>query len=270
MVALTQVLIVNGAVIVGVTLILWVVATSRRDVSIVDLFWGCGFVVTVWLSAVQSSPWSARISLLAALTTLWGVRLSSHLARRNHGRPEDPRYAAMRAAHGPRFWWISLFTIFLLQGAILWFVSLPLQVTAVCDLPRAVSIADVLGTVLWSVGFLFESVGDWQLARFKADPANAGKVLDRGLWRYTRHPNYFGDCCVWWGLYLIAAAAGAAWTIASPVAMTLLLLKVSGVTLLERTITDRRPEYATYQARTNAFFPGPPRPHRMTRRDETT
>jgi len=215
---------------------------------------------------VQSSPWSARISLLAALTTLWGVRLSWHLARRNHGRPEDPRYAAMRVAYGPRFWWISLFTIFLLQGAILWFVSLPLQVAAVRDLPRAVSIADVLGTVLWSVGFLFESVGDWQLARFKADPANAGKVLDRGLWRYTRHPNYFGDCCVWWGLYLSSAAA---WTIASPVVITLLLLKVSGVALLERTIADRRPDYAAYQARTNAFFPGPPRPNQTSRSDQT-
>lgn len=259
MTPLFQVLLVNAAVIAACMLMLWVTALYRRDVSIVDLFWGCGFVLIVWLSARQCAPWSGRITLLAVLTTVWGVRLSGHLARRNYGRPEDPRYAEMRAAHGPRFWWISLFTVFLLQGAILWFVSLPLQVAAVRDAPRGMSATDVVGAMLWGVGFLFETVGDRQLARFRADPANTGRVLDRGLWRYTRHPNYFGDCCVWWGLYLIAVAAGAAWTFASPLAMTFLLLRVSGVTLLERTIVDRRPAYAAYQARTNAFFPGPPR-----------
>lgn len=264
---LTQVLMVNGAVLIAAMVTMWLTATRLRDVSIVDVFWGCGFVLIVWLSAWQTAPWSGRFTWLATLTSVWGLRLAWHLARRNHGRPEDPRYAAMRAAHGSRFWWVSLFTVFLLQGAILWFVALPLQVAAVRDLPREVSFVDALGTVLWSVGFLFESVGDWQLARFKADPANAGKVLDRGLWRYTRHPNYFGDCCVWWGLYLIAAAAGAAWTIASPIVMTVLLLKVSGVALLERTIVARRIEYAAYQARTNAFFPGPPRPNRASGTD---
>ena len=257
--ALTQVLSVNGAAIGAAMLLLWVAATIRRDVSIVDLFWGSGFVLIVWLSAVQCPPWSSRVLLLAALTTLWGLRLSWHLARRNHGQPEDPRYAAMRDRHGPRFWWISLFTVFLLQGALLWFIALPLQVAVVRDAARNWTVIDVLGIALWSVGFFFETVGDWQLARFRAEPANTGRVLDRGLWRYTRHPNYFGDCCVWWGLYLIAIPAGAAWTIASPIVMTLLLLKVSGVSLLEQTITERRPEYAAYQARTNAFIPGPPR-----------
>jgi steroid 5-alpha reductase family enzyme len=251
-------------------LTLWLVATRRRDVSIVDLFWGCGFAVIAWSSAWQTAPCSERMILLAILTTVWGVRLSWHLARRNHGRPEDPRYAAMRAKHGARFRWISLFTVFLLQGAILWFVALPVQVAAVRDVPRGLSVMDVLGAALWSVGFLFETVGDWQLARFRADPANAGRVLDWGLWRYTRHPNYFGDCCVWWGLYLIAAIAGAAWTIGSPIVMTLLLLKVSGVALLESTISERRPDYAAYQARTNAFFPGPPRPDRTHRSAPTS
>lgn len=260
--ALAPTLAVNGAVIVAAMLLLWIVATFRRDVSVVDLFWGCGFVLVAWLSALQNAPWSGRVSLLATLTTLWGLRLTWHLARRNHGRPEDPRYAAMRAAHGPRFWWVSLFTVFLLQGVILWFVALPLQVAAVRDVPRGVSVMDVLGSAMFGIGLLFESVGDWQLARFRADPANRGRVLDRGLWRYTRHPNYFGDCCVWWGLYCISAATGAAWTIVSPIVMTLLLLKVSGVALLEQTITDRRPDYAAYQARTNAFLPGPPRANR--------
>jgi steroid 5-alpha reductase family enzyme len=165
----------------------------------------------------------------------------------------------MRENHGPQFWWVSLFTVFLLQAVILWFVSMPLQVAAVKGASHSLGGLDAAGIVAWCLGFVFESIGDWQLARFKADPASAGKVLDRGLWRYTRHPNYFGDFCVWWGLYAIAAAGGAWWTIGSPLVMSFLLLKVSGVSLLESTIVDRRPEYAEYQARTNAFFPGPPR-----------
>jgi steroid 5-alpha reductase family enzyme len=147
----------------------------------------------------------------------------------------------------------------MLQAVILWFVSLPIQVTASQEETNPLHWLDGLGALIWSVGFAFEAVGDWQLARFKADPANAGRVMDRGLWRFTRHPNYFGDFAVWCGLYLIAAAGGAWWTLLSPLAMSFLLLKVSGVTLLEKTITDRRPDYANYQARTNAFFPGPPR-----------
>jgi steroid 5-alpha reductase family enzyme len=169
----------------------------------------------------------------------------------------------MRDYHGPRFWWVSLFTVFMLQALILWFVSLPIQVAAaVGNEIQPLGWLDALGVVLWGIGFTFEAVGDWQLARFKADPRNAGKVMARGLWKFTRHPNYFGDCCVWWAIYLIAAAGGAWWTIASPLLMTVLLLRVSGVTLLEKTIVERRPDYADYQARTNAFFPGSPRPAR--------
>ena len=193
------------------------------------------------------------------LTVLWGLRLSMYLLWRNWGHGEDRRYQAMRAHQGQRFWWLSLLTVFWLQAAILWFVSLPVQVTAVTDDAGPIGWLDAIGGALFLVGFGFETVGDWQLARFKRDPANRGQVMDRGLWRYTRHPNYFGDACVWWGLFLIAACGGAWWTILSPVVMTTLLLKVSGVSLLEKSITERRPEYAAYQARTNAFFPGPPR-----------
>ena len=150
-------------------------------------------------------------------------------------------------------------TVFLLQALILWFVSWPIQVACFAAEASPFGWLDLVGASVWLVGFLFESVGDWQLARFKAAPANSGRVMDRGLWRVTRHPNYFGDCCMWWGLYLIAVAGGAWWTIFSPLLMTLLLLKVSGVSLLEKTIVDRRPDYTDYQARTNAFFPGPPR-----------
>jgi steroid 5-alpha reductase family enzyme len=149
--------------------------------------------------------------------------------------------------------------VFVLQGGILWFVALPLQAAAVQNSPVPLGLLDAMGAILWGTGMLFETLGDWQLARFKSDPANAGRVMNRGLWRYTRHPNYFGDFCVWWGLYGIAAAGGASWTIGSPILMSLLLMKVSGVTLLESDITDRRPGYAAYKAQTNAFFPGLPR-----------
>lgn len=239
---------------------LWLVSLARRNASIVDAFWGMGFIAVAWVACALHRPDHWRPLALASMTTIWGARLSLFILWRNWGHGEDRRYAAMRAHHGPRFWWISLGTVFILQGLILWFVSLPLQAAILADDPRPIGWLDGAGALLWFVGLVFESVGDWQLARFKANRANAGRVLDQGLWRYTRHPNYFGDFCVWWGLYLIAAAGGAAWTVGSPLVMSLLLLKVSGVALLESTIKDRRPEYAAYQARTNAFFPGPPTP----------
>jgi steroid 5-alpha reductase family enzyme len=256
---LTQTLMTNLLVIALIMLILWIVGTVRCDASIVDPFWGTGFVIVAWLSWQLNSPVEIRVLLLTILVTVWGLRLSMFLLWRNWGHGEDRRYAAMRAHHGSRFWWISLGSVFLLQGAILWFVSLPIQVAAVGNLSDPLNWLDAIGIGLWMVGLSFETIGDWQLARFKANPKNSGRVMDRGLWRYTRHPNYFGDFCIWWGLYLIASAGGGGWTILSPLLMSLLLMKVSGVTLLETTIIDRRPDYAAYQARTNAFFPVPPR-----------
>ena len=163
----------------------------------------------------------------------------------------------MRAKHGSQFWWISLGSVFLLQGAILWFVSLPLQ--AGVWQSAALWWLDLVGCGLWVLGFAFEVVGDWQLARFTSHPDNLGRVLDRGLWRYTRHPNYFGDFCVWWGLFAIAAAAGAWWNLPGPLLMSWLLMHVSGVPLLEKDIAERRAGYQDYVARTNAFFPARPR-----------
>jgi steroid 5-alpha reductase family enzyme len=251
--------LLSTAVVVTLALVaLWLLSLVLRDASIVDPFWGLGFVGVAWLSLALNGA-TPRVALLVALTTLWGLRLSLYLLWRNWGTGEDRRYAAMRAKIGPRFWWLSLFIVFLLQAAILWFVSLPVQIASVQRTAASLGWLDLLGLLLWCCGFFFESVGDWQLARFKRNPANAGQVMDQGLWRYTRHPNYFGDCCVWWGLYLIAAAGGAGWTVASTMLMTLLLMRISGVTLLERTLVDRRPDYAAYQRRTNAFFPGPPR-----------
>lgn len=250
----------NFAVLTLLAVLLWVVSLFRRDASIADPGWGLGFVIAAWLSYGMNAGADGRSLLLAGLTTVWGLRLSLFLAWRNLGHGEDRRYAAMRQHHGRRFWWASLFTVFLLQAIILWFVAWPIQAIASMGSTRPLGWLDGWGLVIWIIGFLFEAIGDWQLARFQADPDHRGRVLDRGLWRYTRHPNYFGDCCVWWGIYLIAAAGGAWWTVASPMLMTLLLLKVSGVSLLERTIVERRPEYAEYQARTSAFFPWVPAP----------
>jgi len=241
-------------------LALWLLSLALRDASIVDIWWGPGFalIATVsWWLGSGGDP--ERRALASILVALWGVRLGGYLAWRNLGHGEDPRYQAMRRHHGTRFPIVSLFTVFALQGSLLWFVSLPVQAVHVSS-GGPLGALDAVGTALVAVGLFFETVGDLQLARFRADPANRGRVMDRGLWRYTRHPNYFGDCCVWWGLYAIAAATPlGVWTILSPAAMTFLLLRVSGVALLERSIGKRRPEYADYVARTSAFLPKPPR-----------
>lgn len=259
MTPLAVTLLTTLAVVLTALAALWALSVRLRDVSIVDPFWGTGFAIVAGVSLGLNQPPSDRGMLIGLLTITWGVRLSVYLLWRNWGHGEDRRYQAMRAYQGSRFWWLSLFTVFWLQAAILWFVSLPVQAVAVARDAPPLGWLDAFGGGLFLLGLGFEAVGDWQLARFKHDPTNQGRVMDRGLWRYTRHPNYFGDACVWWGLYLIAAAGGAWWTFLSPLAMTALLLKVSGVSLLEKTITERRPEYAAYQARTNAFFPGLPR-----------
>lgn len=238
----------------------WILSVLAGKASYVDVFWGLGFIVTALNSIPFLAPSDARTVLLLGLTVVWGLRLSLYVAWRNWGEPEDRRYADMRNHHGAKFWWVSLFTVFLLQSVLLGIVSLPIQIGMLKADPSPLRLLDFLGVGLWSVGMFFETVGDIQLARFKADPAHHGKVMDRGLWRYTRHPNYFGECCVWWGIYLVAASGGAAWTIVSPVLMTFLLLRVSGVSLLENTIGERRPDYAAYQRRTSAFVPWLPKP----------
>ncbi len=241
-------------------LLLWLLSLRLRDVSIVDIYWGFGFAQIAIITAALAggSPW--RKLLLTLLTVLWGVRLGLYLFWRNAGHGEDYRYQAMRRHHGARFPLVSLATVFGLQGALMWIVSLPVQCGQLAADPARLAALDAAGAALWALGIAFEGVGDWQLARFKADPANAGAVMDHGLWRYTRHPNYFGDACVWWGLWLIAAAGGAWWTALSPALMTFFLMKVSGVAMLERTIGRRRPEYAAYIARTSAFVPWFPKP----------
>jgi len=251
-------LALSGAAVAGAMVLLWLWSLPLRNASIVDAFWGSAFVLAAWTAALAAQGGGPRRALALALVTAWGLRLSLHLLRRNAGHGEDPRYAAMRRGHGPRFWWVSLFTVFLLQAALAWVISLPVQVAVVAP-ATPLGPLDALAAALWAVGVAFEAVGDWQLARFRRDPGSRGRVLDTGLWRYTRHPNYFGDACAWWGLGLLGVAAGAPWTLVSPALMTFLLLRVSGVALLEKDIAGRRPAYRDYVARTSPFFPWFPR-----------
>src|SRR5688572_4170788 len=180
-----------GTILSAVTLV-WMLSVRLRDASIADVWWGTGFLQLAWLYCFLSPVLSPRSWLVAALVTLWGARLSLHIFRCNRGRGEDPRYQAMRASHGRAFWWRSLFTVFWLQGALLWFVALPLLAAVRATQPEALTTIDFVGVLIFAVGFAFEVAGDHQLEWFKADPLNRGTVLDRGLWRYTRHPNYFG------------------------------------------------------------------------------
>jgi steroid 5-alpha reductase family enzyme len=238
----------------------WLVSLAVRDASIVDIVWGLGFVAVAWVSFAVADGSEARRWLVVTLTTLWGIRLAAHLAWRNLGKGEDHRYQAMRRRHGGRFPIVSLYLVFGLQGVLMWLVSLPVQSAQVPVSPSGLVALDFAGIGLWCVGMFFETVGDVQLARFKADPGNRGKVMDRGLWRYTRHPNYFGDFCVWWGLYAVALATGDAWwSVIGPLVMSVLLLRVSGVTLLERHLQRARPGYEDYARRTSGFFPRSPR-----------
>jgi steroid 5-alpha reductase family enzyme len=248
------------AAILTASTVVWVASVKRRDASIADVCWGSGFALLAWLYSVLSPTLTLRSWLVVSWITVWGARLSLHIFLRNHRHGEDPRYRAMRASHGPAFWWRSLFTVFWLQGTILWFVALPVLVAVLAARPGRLTAVDGVGTVLVAVGFAFEVVADHQLARFKVEPANRGQVLDRGLWRYTRHPNYFGDATLWWGLYVIACATPGGWlTILSPALMSFLLMRVSGVTLLEAGLKASKPGYREYITRTPAFFPWFPR-----------
>ena len=242
-------------------LIAWVVSVVIDDASIVDIVWGLGFVIAVWAAYLVALERSERGLMVVAMVTFWGLRLTTHLAWRNIGKGEDRRYQQMRKRRPDSFWLVSLFQVFGLQAVLMWVVAVPAVVTVISA--RPLYWLDYAGVAVFAIGLFFETVGDVQLARFKSRPDSRGRVMDRGLWRYTRHPNYFGDFCVWWGIYLVAASGGAWWTVFSPVVMSALLIRYSGAGLLERTIARRRPGYEEYIRKTNAFFPGPPRQDRQ-------
>lgn len=249
---------IDALVIAGCMVSLWLLSLKLRDASIVDIFWGSGFVIVAWVTFFHAGGGTTRALLVPALVSAWGLRLSAYLLWRNHGRGEDPRYVAMRARHGAKWPLRSLFIVFGLQGALMWLISLPVQHAVRASAPAELGALDWLGVALVVVGVFFEATGDWQLARFKANPANKGKVMDQGLWRYTRHPNYFGDFVTWWGLFCFAAAVGSWWTVVGPIVMSTLLMRVSGVPLTEKGMRGR-PGFDEYLRRTSSFFPRPPR-----------
>lgn len=237
----------------------WIVSLIIKNASIVDIVWGAGFAITSWVLALTVDGDNGRQILLAVMVGLWGMRLALYLAKRNIGHGEDWRYKAMRKKKGSKFGLISLVTVFGLQGVLMWTVSLPVILGNADDSPGVGPIA-VMGIMLWIVGLAFEAIGDYQLARFKKDPSNATKVMDQGLWSLTRHPNYFGDALLWWGIGIVGAETGSGvFGFIGPVVMTFFLLKVSGVPMLERSLKKRREGYDEYVARTSGFIPRPPK-----------
>lgn len=248
-----------AAVAIAILMVLtWLLSLALKNASIVDIAWGAGFVVVAWTVRFTAHGNTARQNLLVALVSLWGLRLAGYLFWRNHGKGEDFRYRAMRKRWGARFGVVSLVTVFALQGFLMWVVSLGVQTAQGRTTP--VGALAIVGVVVWLIGLTFEVVGDAQLARFKANADNSGAVMDKGLWRYTRHPNYFGDATMWWGIALVCLETGiGALGLLGAAVMTFFLLKISGVAMLERSLAKRKPGYAEYMARTSAFFPLPPK-----------
>jgi len=240
----------------GLMTILWIVSILVKNVSIVDLFWGFSFVIVNAFYVFITGELNPRKILILVLVSIWGLRLTTYLFIRNWGKGEDFRYKQFRKEYGEeRYWWFSYFQTFLLQGALVLIVSLPLYGISMSSDTGRLNFLDYAAIAIWLIGFVFESGGDYQMARFKKDIRNKGKVMDKGFWKYTRHPNYFGDATVWWSYALISIAAGAYWHIIGSLVMTFLLLKVSGVSLLEKSLKDSKPQYREYIRRTNSFFP---------------
>ena len=236
--------------------ILWIVSVLIKDASIVDIFWGITFIVTNTYYFFATSDFFTRKIILLVLVSLWGLRLSIFLAYRNIGNGEDYRYQEFRKKYGPeRYWWFSFFQVYLLQGIFSILVSITLLGSHFNTQTNDLNLLDYLGILVWLIGFIFEAGGDYQMTKFKKNPENKGKVLNTGFWKYTRHPNYFGDSAVWWSYAIFSIAAGSYWTIVGSFIMTFLLLKVSGVALLEKSLKDGKPEYNDYIQKTNSFLP---------------
>lgn len=251
----------NALGILGIASLLWLVSVRLRDASIVDPWWSLLFLFVGWNTALRTGLTASKW-LFLLLLSLWALRLFGHLLVRSRGKPEDPRYAAFRKKYGPaRYWWFSYFQVFLLQGALALAISAPVQVALGAAAPDPVSWLDWLGTAVFFAGFAFEAVADAQLQRFRDDASRRGTVLDSGLWAWSRHPNYFGEALLWWGLWLHALDSPWGWaTLPAPVLLTFLLLRVSGVAMLDDLLRRTKPQYADYIARTSAFFPRRPDP----------
>lgn len=267
MISVWTMLAANAAILLAAILLLWAYSVRIRDVSFIDAFWAFGMVILAWASWAQSSAPGARSHLLLGLTTLWGLRLSWHLWNRWRAQGEDPRYAKIMSARMEKQGWswakTSLLAVFLTQVPLLFITCLPAQLGIWASDGGRTVIGPIgaAGALIAFIGIAFETIGDAQLNAFRANPANKGKVLDTGLWRYTRHPNYFGDACTWWGIWMVAAESGLpGWiSIIGPVFLTFTLTRWSGKPLLEKGMKKTRPDYADYVARTSGFFPWPPK-----------
>ncbi len=235
--------------------LLWVVSVIVKNVSIVDLFWGLGFVLIGGFYFLKTEGSEIRRIIILTLVAIWGLRLSFYLAWRNIGEGEDYRYKEFRKKYGKKYWWVSYFQTFLLQGVLMWLISSPLLGAQYFGRSVPFGIIDITGILFWVIGFFFETTGDFQLARFKSDPANKGKVMAAGLWKYTRHPNYFGDSSVWWGFGILCISAGAYLPVLGSVLMTFIIIKISGVGLLEKNLRNMKPGYKEYIEKTSAFIP---------------
>ncbi len=257
---MTTLFLEASLIILILVTLLWIVSIFIKNVSIVDLFWGMGFVfVNAWYFFMSGDFYLRKVILLV-LVSLWGLRLSVYLSLRNIGKGEDYRYQQFRQDYGPeRYWWFSYFQTFLLQGALILLISLPLLASNYSTASNQLNVLDYAAIIVWIIGFIFEAGGDYQLSMFKSKPENKGKVLNTGLWKYTRHPNYFGDSAIWWAYGLFCLASGNYWQVIGSILMTLLIIKVSGVSLLEKSLKDKKPEYQDYIKKTSAFFPLPPK-----------
>jgi steroid 5-alpha reductase family enzyme len=236
--------------------ILWIWSVYLKDVSIIDIFWGLGFVILNMFYVFNSGYLTSRKILLLVLVSVWGLRLSIYLAYRNIGKGEDFRYQEFRRKFGPkRYWWLSYFQAFLLQGALMILISITLLGMSFTSQLKTLSTLDYIGIGIWLIGFVFEAGGDYQLMRFKKNTNNKGTLLITGFWKYTRHPNYFGDAVVWWSYGIFSISAGAYWQVIGSILMTLLIIKISGVTLLEKSLKQTKTAYSDYVDKTSSFFP---------------
>ncbi|KAJ9451075.1 hypothetical protein DIPPA_16718 [Diplonema papillatum] len=254
-----QLLAYSAPVLLVLLTLLWLVSVRMVNAAVVDVFWGFGFVVAgaVYFAAnwYEADGINTRSVVVMGLVAVWGLRLSGYLFYRNYGKEEDKRYQSFRKTFGAeRYWWVSFFQVFLLQGILMWIISAPLNGAMFYDTRPDFGFIDGIAAALWCLGLFFESVGDYQLAAFKSNPDNTGKVMQTGLWRYTRHPNYFGDTCIWWGFGLFSVANEVYVPLVSSALMMLLIIKVSGVAMLEKTM-NRKPEFQAYVDRTSAFIP---------------
>jgi len=255
----------NFGVAMAAVLILWLISIPLRDVSIIDMFFAVIILAMAAVSYLLGDGVPLRKALVCSLVGIWALRMTAHLVKRNWGHGEDARYTKLRSwvADDRSFYWLSLKKVFLLQGVVLWFASLPIQIAQAYSTPTSLGWPAYLGVGLWAVGLYFETVADIQLTRFRANPDSKGTILRTGLWRYSRHPNYFGELCVWWGLFLVACdnLLGLL-TMVGPIAYTYLVINVTGQRTLEKKLAREKPGYADYMATTSGIIPLPPRGER--------